>query len=165
MIPFGHLCIRSKAGGADHATHFTHDEQVTLLSLWALAPSPLMFGGNLPDDDEWTDSLLTNDEVIGIDQDPAGKQGVRVWAEGEASAHDDGTEVWMKELANGDRAVGLFNRGNAAGDVTFDFSRAGLSGSHAVRDVWNHRDLGGFADQVGMTVAPHGAVLLKVAAK
>jgi len=60
MIPLGRIAIRSKLGGDPHWTHFTRDEQLTLISLWSLAPSPLMLGMNLPDNDEWTTALLTN---------------------------------------------------------------------------------------------------------
>jgi alpha-galactosidase len=157
MIPFGHLCIRSKLGGPDHWTHFTPDEQLTLMSLWALAPSPLMIDANLPDDDAWTDSLLTNDDVIAIDQDRAGKQAARI-------SHALGTEIWVKPLANGDHAVGLFNRTAQLTDVTFVYSQANLTSKQMVHDAWARRDMGEFDDQIGMSVPPHGAVLLRLTA-
>jgi hypothetical protein len=155
MIPVGHLGVRSKAGGPDRSTRLTHDEQTMLMSLWALGPSPLMVGANLPDDDDWTNSLLTNDEVIAIDQDPAGKQGVRL-------SHASGQEVWVKELANGDHAVGLFNRASGPADVTIVFADAKLGKKQAVRDVWGQKDLGEYQDQYGVTVPPHGAVLVRM---
>ena len=64
MIPFGHICIRSKAGGNDRVSRFSHDEQIMLMSFWCLAPSPLMLGGNLPDNTQWDLDLITNDEVL-----------------------------------------------------------------------------------------------------
>lgn len=70
MIPLGHIAIRSKCGGVDHLTKLAPDEQMALMSLWAIAPSPLMLGMNLPDNDAWTLSLLTNDEVLAVNQDP-----------------------------------------------------------------------------------------------
>ena len=70
MIPFGHIGIRCTIAGPDRQTRFTKDEQVMLMSLWALAPSPLMLGNNLPDTDEWTLSLLTNDEVLAVKDAP-----------------------------------------------------------------------------------------------
>ena len=69
MIPFGHLGIRCFDAHGDHWTRFTKDEQLTFMSMWCLMPSPLMLGMNLPDNDDWTNSLLTNDEVLAIDQD------------------------------------------------------------------------------------------------
>ena len=70
MIPFGHVGIRCRDAGGDHQRRFTHDEQITLMSLWSLIASPLMLGGNLPDNDDWALSLFTNDDVLAIDQDP-----------------------------------------------------------------------------------------------
>jgi hypothetical protein len=155
MIPFGHLGIRSKAGGPDRSTRLTHDEQTMLMSLWVLGPSPLMVGANLPDDDDWTNSLLTNDEVLAIDQDPAGKPGIRL-------SHQPGQEVWVKELASGDHAVGLFNRSSGPVDVTIVFADAEIGKKQAVRDLWAQRDLGEYDDQYGVTVPPHGAVLVRM---
>ena len=80
MIPFGHIGIKCTIAGPERQTRFTKDEQVMLMSLWALAPSPLMLGNNLPDTDEWTLSLLTNDEVLAVNQDPLGSPARRVTA-------------------------------------------------------------------------------------
>jgi len=97
MIPLGRIGIRSVDG--DRHTRFTHDEQVTLMSFWCLAPSPLMLGMNLPDNDDWTLSLLTNDEALAINQDALGKSARRI-------AKTGGAEVWVKELSDGSLAVG-----------------------------------------------------------
>jgi alpha-galactosidase len=157
MIPFGHLGIRSAIGGPDRQTRLTKDEQRTLITLWCLAPSPLMFGGNLPDDDAWTDSLLTNDEVIAVDQDSAGKQAVRVM-------RDKGKEVWVKELAGGDLAVGVFNRGETEDTVNVRAQDLKVSGNASVRNLWEQKDLGNLGEQMAITVPGHGAVMLRVTA-
>jgi alpha-galactosidase len=157
MIPFGHLGIRSAIGGPDRQTRFTKDEQRTLMTLWCLAPSPLMFGGNLPDNDDWTEALLTNDEAIAVDQDPAGNQGQRV-------VHENGHEVWVKELSGGDKAIGLFNRNASEEWIVLRWGDANLSGKQKVRDVWDQKDLGMFSDELTMTVPGHGAVLLRLSA-
>ncbi len=73
MIPFGHICQRNCDVQPDRWTRFTRDEQLTLMSLWALAPSPLMLGMNLPDNDDWTTALLTNPEVLAVNQNPVGR--------------------------------------------------------------------------------------------
>jgi alpha-galactosidase len=151
MIPFGHIAIRSKNGGSPHITHFTPDEQVTLMSLWSLAPSPLMLGGNLPDNSDADLALLSNDEVLAVDQDRAGKPAVRVSFFGR-------TEVWVKELADGEKAMGLFNRSNSLESVTYSFK----GDKYLARDLWGHRDLGEFADRLSMPVAAHGAILLRL---
>jgi hypothetical protein len=107
MIPLGKIALRSKLGGDPHWTHFTRAEQLSLMSLWALAPSPLMLGMNLPDNDDWTTALLTNPEVLAVNQDPLGKSGVRL-------SHTNSVEMWSKDLADGSKAVALFNRGELA---------------------------------------------------
>ena len=83
MIPFGHICIRSKAGGNDRVTRYSRDEQITLMSFWCLAPSPLMLGGNLPDNTDWDLALITNDEVLAVNQDPLANPAARVTSIGE----------------------------------------------------------------------------------
>jgi alpha-galactosidase len=153
MIPFGHIGIRCTIAGKDRRTRFTRDEQVTLMSLWSLASSPLMLGMHLPDNDEFAESLITNDEVLAINQDSRCAGARRVSAA-------DGLEVWTKELANGSRAVGFFNRSGAAATVTLAWKDAGLSGKQSARDLWQRKDLGEFADSMSQPVQAHGAVLL-----
>jgi hypothetical protein len=135
MIPFGHIGIRCWTNTKERWTRFTKDEQVTLMSLWALAPSPLMLGMNLPDNDEWILSLLTNDEVLAVNQDALGSPAKRV-------SHKDKLEVWVKELEGGSKAVGLFNRNETNATVDLNWGDAGLIGKQAVRDLWQGKDLG-----------------------
>lgn len=155
MIPFGHLSIRCWTNSREHQTRFTNDEQKTLMSLWSLASSPLILGCNLPDLDNWTLLLLTNDEVLGIDQDALGLAAKRV-------SQKDGLEVWIKELKDGSKAMGLFNRSDADAEITAKWSDAGLSGRQKVRDVWEHKDLDVATDQITLPVPRHGVVLLKL---
>ena len=155
MIPFGHIGIKCTIAGPDRQTRFTPDEQRTLMSLWSLAPSPLMLGANLTDLDEATLALITNDEVLAVNQDPLGAKAKRI-------AQHDHTEVWVKGLKNGDKAVGLFNRGETATDVELLWSEAGLSGNRGLRDLWSHRDLGAFNEKFSVSVPAHGAILWRV---
>jgi hypothetical protein len=161
MIPFGHIGIRNWTSNTPNPcerwTRFTEDEQRLLMSLWALAPSPLMLGMNLPDNDAKTLALLTNDEVIAVNQDPLGEPAERI-----ASYYKTGGEIWIRKLANGSRVVGLFNRGDSEAKITVDWSAVGLSGKQSVRDLWQHRDLGSFDKQLVLPVPKHGAVLLRV---
>jgi hypothetical protein len=156
MIPFGHIGIKCTIAGNERQTRFSRNEQVTLLSLWALAPSPLMLGNNLPDTDEWTLSLLTNDEVLAVNQDALGSPARRVM-------QTHGTEIWVKELKHGSKAIGLFNRSAAAQDVELDWRDAGLAGKQVLHDVWAHKDLGTFEAKYSAQVPAHGAVLLRAA--
>ncbi len=155
MIPFGHIGIKCTIAGKDRQTRFTHDEQRTLMSLWSLASSPLMLGCNLTDLDDWTLSLLTNDEVLAIDQDPLA-QGAK------CVSQTGGLEVWVKDLKDGSKAMGLFNRSDADTQITAKWSDAGLSGKQRVRNVWEQKDLDVAVDQVTLPVPKHGVVLLKL---
>jgi alpha-galactosidase len=100
--------------------------------------------------------ILTNREVIAVDQDAKGAQGVRV------SKNND-LEVWEKPLADGSHAVGLFNLGKDSAMMRASFSDLKLSGSHAVRDLWAHEDKGKFKDHFEATVPSHGVVMVKIA--
>lgn len=154
MLPIGHIGIHCTIAGKDRQTRFTKDEQLTLLSLWALAPSPLMLGNCLTDMDEWTMSLATNDEVIAVNQDSLAKQGRR-------TIERLGTEVWIKPLKDGSRAIGLFNRTDTNTTITLNRDDAQLTGRHALRDLWQHKDLGTFEKTFSAAVPAHGAVLLR----
>ena len=165
MIPLGHICIRSKAGGTDRVSWFTHDEQSTLISFWCLAPSPLMLGGNLPDNEAWDLSLITNEEVIALDQDPLVKPATRVsqrGARGGRGTPSSLTEVWVRELKDGSRAVGLFNRGEQAAEVAFNWDEAKLTGKWTARDLWRHKEMGTFDSKIAAQVPAHGTVLLRL---
>lgn len=138
-----------------HPTMLTPNEQYTHVSLWCLQASPLMLGCDLSKMDEFTLSLLTNDEVLDVNQDPLAKQAVRVFQKGDF-------EVWVKEMEDGSKSVGLFNRGYWGGEFTAKWSDIGLSGSQKVRDLWRQKDLGVFSDSFSTKIARHGVVLLRV---
>ena len=154
MIPFGHIGIKCTIAGPDRQTRFTPNEQLTLISLWSLGSSPLMLGNNLPDTDAATLALLTNDEVLALDQDALGIAAKRV-------SQKDGLEVWVKDLKDGTKAIGLFNRSAADATVTLNWADAGLTGNQTLRDLWQHKDLGSFDQTYSCSVPTHGVVLLK----
>lgn len=158
MIPLGHIAIRSKLGGYSHWTHFTRDEQLTLLSLWALAPSPLMLGMNLPDNDDWTTALLTDPEVYAVNQDAAAKPARRMFVPGLTA------ELWMRELADGSHAVGLFNRTGQPVKVSLDWNKIGFRRAPVVRDLWLRKDLVRENEFVA-ELPPHGCQLLRLKKK
>ena len=151
MLAVGKIGIRSV--DQPRMTRFTHDEQLTLFSLWALGPSPLMVGANLPDNDDWTTALLTNDEMLRVNQDPLGRQGARV-------SQRSGAEVWVKELQDGSKAIGLFNRSDVSQTVTLTWAAAGLTGKQTLHDIWRHKDLGSFDQTFASPVPAHGVVFL-----
>ncbi len=155
MIPLGRVGIRS-GHGKDRRTKFTRDEQVTLMSHFALLPSPLMLGMNLPDNDEWTLGLLIHEEVLAINQDPLGQPARRV------IKNENKTEIWLRDLANGDKVVGLFNRGDESATITLPLADAGLSGAWTARDVWARKTLENSITEISRTLPKHGSVLLRL---
>jgi alpha-galactosidase len=133
----------------------TTDEYKTHMSLWSIQAAALLAGNDIRDMTQDTKDILLNKEVIAVDQDKLGKQGTRV-----AKAGD--TEVWSKPLADGGQAVGLFNRGGDSAKVTAKWSDLGLKGSHTVRDLWKHADLGKKSDQFEAVVPSHGVVMVRI---
>ena len=133
----------------------TVDEYRTHMSLWAILAAPLLAGNDLTTMTPETVALLTNHDVIAIDQDAAGKQGDRVSAEGPV-------EVWARVLADGSKAVGIFNRHQTALVARVDFATMGFKGAVKVRDVWQGRDLGKLNSPYVVKVPAHGVVFLKV---
>jgi alpha-galactosidase len=105
--------------------------------------------------DDFTKSLLTNDEVLDVDQDSLGKQATMVREEGE-------TRVYAKPLADGSWAVGLFNLGSEATNVTMSWVDLGIRGKQTVRDLWRQKDLGNYDEQFASPVAAHGVRLLRI---
>lgn len=138
-------------------TRLTPDEQYTHISLWCLLAAPLLIGCPIEQMDDFTLGLLTNVEVLEVDQDPLGRQADRV-AEGE------NYQVWAKEMEDGSRAVGLFNLDPYDHmKIRVNFSGLGLgSGSYRVRDLWRQKDLGTFSKYFEAEVAPHGVVLIRI---
>lgn len=138
-----------------HPTRLTANEQYTHISLWSLLASPLLIGCDMTQMDDFTLSLLTNDEVIEVNQDPLGKQAARISVQGNL-------EVWAKQMEDGSMAVGLFNRGNSRTEVTADFKSLNLTGTCLVRDLWQQKDLGQFSDSFKSPVAAHGVKLVRI---
>ena len=139
-------------------TKLTPDEQYTHMSLWALLSSPLLIGCDLARLDEFTLSLLTNDEVIDINQDPLGAHAVPAWERADEQV------IYMKPLEDGSVAVGLFNRMDTPQEMILTLRHLGMYGEKTVRDVWRQKDIAKLGDKEKFTtmVPAHGVVLLKV---
>jgi alpha-galactosidase len=138
-----------------HPSNLTPDEQYTHISLWCLLTSPLLIGTDLEKMDDFTLSLLTNDEVIDVNQDTLCMQAVRVGGAGDL-------KVYAKPLDDGSLAIGLFNAGTNTAPVTANWSDLKLTGQQRVRDLWRQKDVGVFADKFEAIVAPHGVALVKI---
>jgi alpha-galactosidase len=131
----------------------SQDEYQTHMSLWAMLAAPLIAGNDLDAMTPAALSILTNREVIAVDQDKLGRQGFRVSAQGD-------WEIWKRPLAGGAMAVALFNRGAQPASMTADWQALGVRANPKVRDLWAHRDVtapGHFT----VTVPAHGVVMLR----
>jgi alpha-galactosidase len=141
--------------GQTAPTPLTPNEQYTHISLWCLLAAPLIFSGDITRLDDFTLSLLTNDEVLEVDQDPLGKPGRRM-------AKDGDLEVWAKPMEDGSLAVGLFNRGEGMRVVTAKWSDLGISGRQRARDLWRQKEIGIVEDKIAAYIARHGVVLIRL---
>jgi alpha-galactosidase len=135
----------------------TDTEYVSHFSLWAILAAPLIAGNDLANMRPQIRDILTNKEVIAVDQDPLGSEGRRVWKNGDA-------EVWAKPMKDGSRAVVLFNRGKADHEITVIWEDLGYPNhlQAAVRDLWQKKDLGQFAGKFTASVLPHGVAMVTV---
>lgn len=163
------LVVGQVGWGQDlHASRLTPDEQYTHVSLWALLAAPLMIGCDMTQLDEFTLSLLTNDEVLEINQDILGKQASPI-------IHEDGYQIWVKNLSGGSKAVGIFYTADNSPQEAFlwdnepkfkevivKWSDFDISGTPTVRDVWRQQDIRGAGYTYKAKVPYHGVVLLKV---
>ena len=135
----------------------TPDEEYTHMTLWCLCAAPLLLGNDLTQMTPFTLNLLANDEVLAVNQDPLGVQARTVAKTGEIC-------MLVKEMADGSKAVGLFNTGAAgAQTVTVKFTDLKLEGSQHVRDLWRQKDLGKFEGEFSLQVAPHSGELVRIA--
>jgi alpha-galactosidase len=154
MLPLGRIGIRAERGN-DRMTRFTKDEQRTLVTLWSIAQSPLIFGGDLPSNDEYTNSLITNDEVVAVNQ--KGSHPKEVFTSGNQVAWTSNTVgLAAKNLA-------VFNIGDReAIDIRVDWRSIGLPSECNVRDLWANKDLGRMRGGETFHLAPHASALYRV---
>lgn len=145
-------------GPALHPTNLTINEQYTHVSLWCLLAAPLLLGNDLSRLDDFTIGLLTNEEVLEIDQDPLGKQAVPIYKQGEI-------EIWAKDLEDGSKAVGLFNLSRTSQNITLNWADLKVEGKQIVRDLWRQKDTGEFESKFEAEVFSHGVVFVKVTAQ
>lgn len=146
-------------GPALHQTRLSPDEQYAHISLWSLLSAPLLIGCDMDRLDPFTIGLLSNDEVLAVDQDSRGVAAVRVATVG-------AIDVFSKTLADGSHALGFFNRARQEESVTFNkLERIGLPGKYQVRDLWRQKNLDDTSGSVNLTVPGHGVLLLRLTRK
>lgn len=144
--------------GNAHPTKLKPDEQYLHISLWSLFSAPLLIGCDLEKLDDFTYSLLTNNEVIAINQDPLGKQATCVHSIGDL-------RIYVKDLEDGGKAVGFCNFDREKASLSFrDFDKLGISGKQTVRDLWRQKDikvLNASEEALELEVPAHGVLLYK----
>jgi hypothetical protein len=142
-------------GVKQHNTRLTPDEQYTHISLWSLLSAPLLIGCDLTKIDDFTLGLLTNDEVLAIDQDALGKQAQPI-------VKTTDYQVWVKDLEDGNKAIGIFNTSEKYKAITLNRNENNLQAYNKIRDVWQQKDIVSSGTNYITTVAPHGVMLVKL---
>jgi alpha-galactosidase len=145
----------ARGGGLPRPCPLTPNEQYSYMSLWALMASPLFYSGDMSKLDEFTLNVLCNPEVLDINQDALGQSAA-------VSMINEETFVMVKDLEDGSKAVGLFNRGEMETPVSVSWAVAGVAGAQCLRDVWYQRDLGSMSEQFTAKVPRHGVVLIRL---
>ena len=154
MLPIGKIGIRAERG-ENRFTRFTRDEQITLISLWSLFRSPLMFGGNLPDNDEFTLELITNDEVLAINQHSSNNREVY---------NQNGIIAWSADTKDSEEIyLGIFNTTDSDTNVVIELKELKLiNNKYSVRDLWEKENTGSITNLISFDMNKHSARLLKL---
>lgn len=153
MLQLGWISRRGPSG-PERESRFTEDEQITHMTLWCIAQSPLMMGGDMPDNSPFVESLMTNGEVLEVNQ--MGRNPRQLY-------RDNGHVVWVSESTDGKAYyVALFNLNDKQENVNFEFKQAGVKGSKYVRDLWEKKDLGKRSGKLSLPVNSHGARIFKI---
>lgn len=153
MLPLGRIGIRAERG-EPRMTKFTKDEQYTLMTLWSIFKSPLMFGGNLPDNDPFTLSLLTNKNVLAV---------LKFSKNNRQLVNDEAHAIWTADAPGaGARYVAVFNKAENNTKITVDLKQFGVSKTCTITDLWTGKVVGRFSGSFSPEINPHGAGLYKI---
>jgi alpha-galactosidase len=153
MLPLGHIGIRAERG-ADRESMLTSDEQITLMTLWSIFRSPLMFGGDLPTSNAETIALLTNPEVLEVNQSSRCNRQL---------SRDGNVILWTAQAAElDDHYIAAFNTGDVMSEVEIALAALNIELRCRVRDLWRREDLGIFDGSIKTSLPPHGAVLYRL---
>ncbi len=152
MIPIGRLSKRGPVG-AERWSGLTSDERYTMMTLWIIARSPLMWGGNMVENRAEELRLMQNSEAIAVNQKSANSRPVV----------NGNTPVWCADIpGTNEKYVAVFNRNSSSRDVSVKFSEIGLTGTVLVRDLWAKSDKGSFTNSFSISVPSHGSFLFKM---
>lgn len=154
MLPLGRIGIRAERGQPRNSD-FTKDEQYTLMTLFAIFRSPLMFGGNLPENDEFTTSLITNKAVLNVNQHSINNRQL---------SRENDLIVWAADdPESNDRYLAFFNASDLPeAEISVKFEQIGLTGKHTITDLWTGKKLGKFTGLFKQSINRHGAGLYRI---
>lgn len=155
MLPLGHLQIRSEVyGSKDHYTYFTKDEQYFMMTLWSIFRSPLMMGGHMPDNDKFTLSLLTNKDILRVNQNSKNNREL---------SFKDGLSIWTAEDKTEDiKYFAFLNTNDTHYSVKYDLSEFIDSKSFEIKDLWTQEKINHNKGQIELTIPLHGAIIISV---
>ncbi len=152
MLVIGEVNTKSKN---PIPSRLTADEQYSHISLWCLWASPLLIGCPIERMDEFTIKLLTNSEVLAVNQDAKGIPGKSIY-------YDDDFEIIVKEMSDGSKAIGLFNLKEEEQKITLNWKDIGIEGVKSVRDLWRQKDIGNYKGSFSAIVQSHGVIFIRV---
>ncbi len=158
MIPLGRIAIRGERG-LDRMTRLTKDEQYSLMTLFTIFKSPLMFGGDLPSNDTFTLSLLTNKEVLKMHRYATDVHQI--------FQVDGKVAICSEDKQTGDKYLALFNMDSntALREISVNLKDLGIKGTCCIHDVWSKKSLGNFSGQFSVNLRPHASLLVKIKVK
>lgn len=158
MLPIGRLSLNGRPHGPERLSKFTEPEHYTLMTLFSIARSPLMWGGDpLSTPREVVDKFLRNEEVLAVNQHSTDNRQIINHRE---------EAIWIAtDPETGDRFLALFNLKDQKSRVEFDFELEYLRDSYAIRDLWAKEDLGVYQQSFGVELPPHGAALYRLSRK
>ena len=141
--------------GEGQKTKLTPDEQYFYMSMWSLMAAPLIFSGDMAKLDPFTLNVLCNHEVIDVNQDELGRQA-------KIFKHEDNELILVKEMADGSKAIGLFNLDKQSKNLSIEWADLSLNKNQQVRDLWRQEDVGRFERKFEQTVPGHGVFFMRV---
>lgn len=157
MLPLGRISLRGERGD-DRMTRFSRDEQFTLMNLWAIFRSPLMFGGDLPSNDAFTLSLITNDDLLAVNQHSSNNRELK---------HNNGNIVWMADVpGTEDKYVAFFNSNDdGTQTISAGFDELGISGNYEAKDLWTKKTVTLNGKNISRQIGPHASAIFRLIKK
>ena len=153
MLPLGKISIRGERGD-ERWTRFTKDEQYMLINLWSIFRSPLMFGGNLPDNDEFTLELITNDEVLEVNQHSLNNHELK---------NENGLVVWVADVPKSkDKYVAFFNSTQTAGNISVNLGELDVKGNYDAKDLWSKELINLKNNTLTKEIQPHASAIYRL---